>query len=137
MFAVIRTGGKQYRVKENARIEVERLAGEPGDSLAIPDVLMLGGAGAALKLGAPLVENAAVFAEIVDQKRAPKILVFKKKRRKHYRRTHGHRQDLTVLRITGISPTGEPPKRSADDAGEAGTSAAPAAEAGGASGMEE
>lgn len=137
MFAVVRTGGKQYRVSENARIEVERLPGEPGETLALADVLMLGGAGAALKLGAPLVENAAVFAEIVDQKRGPKVLVFKKKRRKHYRRMHGHRQDVTVLRITGISPTGEPPARAADDAGDNEASAAPVVEAGGASDTEE
>ncbi|MCW5698610.1 MAG: 50S ribosomal protein L21 [Rhodospirillales bacterium] len=111
MFAVIRTGGKQYRVTENARIEVERLPGDPGETIALGDVLMIGGDEDAPLVGAPLVDNAAVFAEVVEQKRGPKILVFKKKRRKHYRRTRGHRQELTVLRVTGISPTGEAPLR--------------------------
>lgn len=113
MYAVIRTGGKQYRVAENDRIVVERLAGEPGDTLAIEDVLMIADGEAPPVVGAPVIEKAAVFAEVVEQTRSGKILVFKKKRRKNYRRTKGHRQDQTVLRITGISATGEKPKAKA------------------------
>jgi len=109
MYAVIRTGGKQYRVAENDRIVVERLAGEPGDTLAIEDVLMIADGEAPPVVGAPVIEKAAVFAEVVEQTRSGN----KKKRRKNYRRTKGHRQDQTVLRITGISATGEKPKAKA------------------------
>ncbi len=110
MFAVIRTGGKQYRVSENAHIEVERLAGSPGDTVTFDDVLMVGGAGGeAPVLGKTALGSAAVFAELVAQTRGEKVLIFKKKRRKNYRRMRGHRQDLTVVRITGISPSGEVP----------------------------
>ncbi len=105
MYAVIRTGGKQYRVAENDVIRVEKLAGAAGEALALDEVLMLGN-GADLDLGAPLVDGARVMATILDQTRAPKIIVFKKKRRKNYRRKMGHRQDLTVLRITDILPAG-------------------------------
>ncbi len=98
MFAVVRTGGKQYRVAEGDLIRVERLPGEKGGAVTLGDVLMAGG-----KIGSPLVEGASVAAEIVAQARGPKIIVFKKKRRQNYRRKNGHRQDLTILRITGIS----------------------------------
>ena len=114
MFAVIRTGGKQYRVSENARIEVERLAGSPGDTVTFDDVLMVGGSGGeAPMIGETALGTAAVFAELLAQTRSDKVLVFKKKRRKNYRRMRGHRQDLTVLRITGISPSGEMPAAAA------------------------
>jgi len=113
MYAVIRTGGKQYRVAENDQIVVERLAGEPGEMLEIEDVLMIADGEAPPVVGTPVIEKAAVFAEVVEQTRSGKILVFKKKRRKNYRRTKGHRQDQTVLRITGISATGEKPKAKA------------------------
>ncbi len=110
MFAVIRTGGKQYRVSENACIEVERLAGSPGDTVTFDDVLMVGGSGSESSLvGKTALGPAAVFAELLAQIRDDKVLVFKKKRRKNYRRMRGHRQNLTVLRITGISPSGEKP----------------------------
>jgi large subunit ribosomal protein L21 len=110
MFAVIRTGGKQYRVSENACIEVERLAGSPGDTLTFDDVLMVGGAdGEPAAVGGAKLKTAAVFAELLAQTRGDKVLVFKKKRRKNYRRMRGHRQDLTLLRITGISSSGEKP----------------------------
>jgi len=108
MFAVIKTGGKQYKVAENDTIVVESLPGEPGETIALDTVLMIGEAGKAPTLGA-VVGKAAVFAEVVGQTRGDKILVFKKKRRQGYRRTKGHRQTLTVLRITGISPTGAKP----------------------------
>lgn len=103
MFAVIRTGGKQYRVAENDVIRVERLDGDAGASLTLSDVLMVGGQGADAKVGAPLIAGASVTAEVLEQGRGPKIIVFKKKRRQNYRRKKGHRQDVTVLRITGIS----------------------------------
>jgi large subunit ribosomal protein L21 len=102
MFAVIRTGGKQYKVAKDDVIEVERLAAEPGSSLTLSEVLMVGGEGAATRAGAPLVGGATVTAEVVGDARGPKLIVFKKKRRHNYRRKKGHRQDLTVLRITGI-----------------------------------
>lgn len=97
-----------YRVAENDRLVVERLPGEPGTTVALSEVLMIGGDGDAPKLGGDLGQ-AQVFAEILAQKRGKKILVFKKKRRKNYRRTRGHRQELTELRIAGISLSGEPP----------------------------
>jgi large subunit ribosomal protein L21 len=102
MFAVIRTGGKQYRVAKDDVITVEKLAGEAGDKIDLTDVLMVGGEGEA-KIGAPLVDGASVKAEIVEQGRARKVLVFKKKRRHNYRRTAGHRQHETVLKITDIA----------------------------------
>ncbi|HXQ51492.1 MAG TPA: 50S ribosomal protein L21 [Stellaceae bacterium] len=103
MFAVIRTGGKQYRVAKDDVIRVERLAGEPGSSVTLGDVLMVGGDGADPRAGAPTLAGASVSAEVVTQTRADKVIVFKKKRRHNYRRKAGHRQDLTVLRITGIT----------------------------------
>ena len=103
MFAVIKTGGKQYRVAAGDVIKVERLEVEAGSTIALDNVLMLGGEGAEATIGAPLVAGASVAAEVIAQDRGPKIIVFKKKRRQNYRRKNGHRQDLTVLRITGIS----------------------------------
>jgi large subunit ribosomal protein L21 len=112
MFAVIRTGGKQYRVAKDDKIIVEKLAGEPGAMVELSDVLMIGGVGEKMTVGAPVIEKAAVFAEVVEQSRANKILVFKKNRRKNYRRTRGHRQEQTVLRIVDVSPSGTKPKAS-------------------------
>ncbi|HYM30246.1 MAG TPA: 50S ribosomal protein L21 [Candidatus Cybelea sp.] len=105
MYAVIKTGGKQYKVASGDVITVERLGGEAGSVVAIDQVLAIGGDGA-LKLGKPLLEGAAVAATIVEQTRGDKIIVFKKKRRQNYRRKNGHRQDLTVLRIGGIAASG-------------------------------
>lgn|SRR5690606_18946433 len=102
MYAVVRTGGKQYRVAENDVVVVERIAGEAGDEVTLGDVLMVAGDGD-VKVGAPLVDGAAVKATLVEQTRGDKIIVFKKKRRQNYRRKRGHRQDLSVLRITGIT----------------------------------
>jgi large subunit ribosomal protein L21 len=113
MFAVIRTGGKQYRVAKDDKIVVEKLAGEPGAMVELSDVLMIGGDGKKVTVGAPVIDKAAVFAEVVEQSRADKILVFKKHRRKNYRRTRGHRQEQTVLRIVDVSPTGAKPKAAA------------------------
>ncbi len=113
MFAVIRTGGKQYRVAKDDTIVVEKLAGEPGAMVEFSDVLMIGGDGKAPKVGVPIVDKAAVFAEVLEQSRADKIIVFKKNRRKNYRRKRGHRQDQTVLRILDVSLTGVKPKAAA------------------------
>jgi large subunit ribosomal protein L21 len=100
-YAVVRTGGKQYRVSEGDVVRIEKLAGEVGDKITLSDVLFVGGNGE-LKIGAPLVANATVTAEIVDQAKAKKVVVFKKKRRKSYSRQQGHRQRQTVLKIIGI-----------------------------------
>jgi large subunit ribosomal protein L21 len=101
LFAVIKTGGKQYRVAANDTITVMALAGAPGDSVTFGDVLMVvPDSGPAI--GAPSVAGARVAAEIIDQTRAPKVIAFKKRRRKNSKRKRGHRQDLTVVRITGI-----------------------------------
>jgi large subunit ribosomal protein L21 len=100
-YAVVRTGGKQYRVSEGDLVKVEKLAGEIGEKVTLADVLFVGGNGE-IKVGAPLVANARVTGEIVSQARAKKIIVFKKKRRKSYSRQHGHRQYQTTLKITAI-----------------------------------
>ena len=105
MYAIIHTGGKQYRVAKNDVIQVEKLPGAAGETIDFGEVLMLGD-GAEATVGAPLVDGALVRATILEQARGPKIIVFKKKRRKNYRRKKGHRQDLTVLRITDIVPAG-------------------------------
>jgi len=102
MFAVIKTGGKQYRVAAEDTITVMSLAGAAGDKIAFNDVLMLVD-GEATTFGAPLVAGASVAAEIVEQARGPKVISFKKRRRQNSKRKRGHRQDLTVVRITGIS----------------------------------
>jgi len=102
MYAVIATGGKQYRVSEGDEVRVEKLAGASGDKVVFDQVLMLG-QGSDSKIGAPTVKNAKVEAEIVAQDRAKKIIVFKFKRRKKYRLKQGHRQPFTQLKITKIS----------------------------------
>ncbi len=112
MYAVIRTGGKQYRVAPGDKIAIEKLSGEPGSSITFDEVLMLGD-GAAPTVGSPQVDGASVAATVVEQTRGDKIIVFKKKRRKDYRRTKGHRQDLTVVEITEILPKGGKPKAAA------------------------
>ena len=112
MFAVIRTGGKQYRVAPNDIIEVEKIAGKPGDIVELGEVLLLGGEGSP-KAGSPTVAGALVAAEVLEQKRGDKITVFKKKRRANYRRKKGHRQELTALRITEILTDGKKPSKQA------------------------
>lgn len=108
MYAVVATGGKQYRVSPGDRIEVEKLAGEVGQTIALDHVMMVGGEGQTVSIGTPRLDDAWVEAQIVAQKRGKKIIVFKHKRRKGYRRKQGHRQSLTALRITGIHPTAAP-----------------------------
>lgn len=102
MFAVIRTGGKQYKVAEGDVVQVEKLDGAVGSTLQINEVMMVTGNGTA-KIGAPFVAGAKIEAEIISQERGPKIIVFKKKRRQNYRRKNNHRQDYTILRITAIA----------------------------------
>lgn len=101
MYAVIKTGGKQYRVSEGQKLRVEKLAGGVGDKVTLGEVLLVGGD--APKIGQPLVKGASVAAEIVAQDRGKKLVVFKFRRRKNYRRKTGHRQQYTELKITGIS----------------------------------
>ena len=101
MFAVIRTGGKQYKVAPNDVIAVEKLAGEPGMTIELSEVLMVGD-GATVATGTPLLAGASVSATLVEHRRADKIIVFKKKRRHNYRRKNGHRQHQSVLRIDEI-----------------------------------
>jgi large subunit ribosomal protein L21 len=115
---VIKTGGKQYRVSPSDTITLEKLDGETGESVAFDQVLLVGGGdGAEPSLGAPVVAGATVAGEIVDQTRGPKVIAFKKRRRKNSRRTRGHRQSLTVVRITDILTGGaKPEKKSAKPA---------------------
>lgn len=102
MYAIIATGGKQYKVSENDIIDVELLHTEAGEKVTFEEVLAVG-EGADLTFGAPLVDGAKVEAEVVDNFRGPKLIAFKMKKRKGYRRKKGHRQDLTKVKITGIS----------------------------------
>ncbi len=106
MYAVVKTGGKQYRVAKNDVIKVEKLDGEAGSTVSLDTVLMLND-GTASTVGSPLVEGAVVTAEVLEQGRADKIVVFKKNRRQNYRRTKGHRQHQTVLRVTDILADGK------------------------------
>jgi large subunit ribosomal protein L21 len=110
-YAIIRSGGKQYRVCPGDTVRLEKLAGEPGGACAFTEVLLTT-AGGGLQIGKPLLDGARVVGEIVRHEKAKKILVFKKKRRKNYRRRQGHRQQLTVVRVTGIeigaAPTAAP-----------------------------
>jgi len=132
MFAVVKTGGKQYRVQKDDVIKVEKLAGDAGSEVLLEEVLMLGGEGTPT-VGTPMISGAAVKAEILEQARAKKIIVFKKKRRQNYRRKKGHRQDLTVLRIldvaakAGAKTKAAPAAKAAPKKEEAKTEAKPAA----------
>jgi large subunit ribosomal protein L21 len=128
MFAVVRTGGKQYRVAAGDKIVVEKLAGEAGDTIQLGDIL-LAGEGSELRA----TDGLTVSAEIIAQAKADKVIVFKKRRRHNYRRKKGHRQQHTILRILGIGDQkAEKPKKAAKPApaeAEAPATAAPAAEA--------
>jgi large subunit ribosomal protein L21 len=103
MYAVIKTGGKQYRVAANDVLTIEKIEGGAGAKIEFGEVLMIGGGEAGIKLGKPTVAGAKVAAEIVEQDRGPKVIAFKKRRRKNSRRKRGHRQDLTIVKITGIT----------------------------------
>ena len=102
MYAVIKTGGKQYRVSKDDVLQIERLEGDAGAAIEFTDVLMVG-EGSSVKVGSPIVSGAKVTAELVEQTRGPKLIAFKKRRRKNSRRKRGHRQDLSKVRITGIT----------------------------------
>ena len=123
MYAVIRTGGKQYRVAKDDIIAIEKLEGKAGDKVKFDEVLMLGEAGKEPKIGEPMVAGASVTAEVLEQARADRISVIKFKRRKNYHRHKGHRQHETVLKITDISAKAvakkaAPKAEAADDAAE-------------------
>ena len=105
MFAVIRTGGKQYRVMHNDVLKVEKLPGSAGETITFTDVLAVGST-AGTTIGAPLVPGATVTATVIAQDRLEKIIIFKKRRRQNSRRKNGHRQHVTVLRVAGISADG-------------------------------
>ncbi len=130
MYAVIKTGGKQYRVAANDKILIEKLDGAAGDRVSFTDVLMVSNGGT-VDIGAPMVAGATVIGEIEKQARGPHIIIFKKRRRKHYRRRNGHRQDLTSVTITEILTGGAKPaaKTKVETAPVAAVDAAPAAEA--------
>ena len=126
MFAVIKTGGKQYRVAANDQFTIERLPGEAGDLVTFAEVLMVG-----TTIGAPFVAGATVTAEILEQTRGKKVISFKKRRRQNSKRTRGHRQDLTRVKIAEILTDGKAPTKTAADrtakkAAPAATEAAPA-----------
>ena len=101
MYAIIRTGGKQYRVQPGDVVRVERIAGEVGAKVTLDEVLLVAGDGAA-RVGSPKVEGASVVGTVVEQDRDGKVRVFKYKKRKHYRRTRGHRQSYTAVRIDAV-----------------------------------
>ena len=106
MYAVVKTGGKQYRVAKDDKIVVDRMIGEDGDSVVLDQVLMMAD-GDKVTVGSPVIEGAAVGATVLRQTRGPKIMVFRRKRRKNFRRIRGHRQDLTLLQINEIAPDGK------------------------------
>ena len=111
MFAVFKTGGKQYRVAAEDVLKVDKVKGEPGEIVEFGEVLVVGGD--SVTLGAPTVAGATVAAEVLDQARGPKIIAFKKRRRKNSRRKRGHRQEFTLLRITEILTDGKKPSKTA------------------------
>jgi large subunit ribosomal protein L21 len=111
MFAVFKTGGKQYRVAAEDVLKVDRVKGEPGEIVEFGEVLVVGGD--SVTLGAPTVAGATVAAEVLDQGRGAKIIAFKKRRRKNSRRKRGHRQEFTLLRITEILTDGKKPNKTA------------------------
>ena len=102
MYAVVKTGGKQYRVAKDDTILVEKLNVDRGETVTLSDVMLLGD-GDKVTVGTPLIANASVEAQVISQTRGPKIIIFRHKRRKNHRRTKGHRQDLTLLKITDIN----------------------------------
>ncbi|WP_173934274.1 50S ribosomal protein L21 [Chelativorans sp. Marseille-P2723] len=112
MFAVIKTGGKQYRVAVEDVLTIERIAGEPGEIVVLENVLAVGG-GENVTLGVPYVEGASVAAEVVEQGRGPKVIAFKKRRRQNSRRKRGHRQLLTTVRVSEILLDGAKPSKKA------------------------
>ena len=108
MFAVLKTGGKQYKVAKNDIIEIERLPGEAGETIVFDQILMVGD-GAGATAGAPLIAGASVAGTLLEQAKGDKVIVFKKRRRHNYRRKRGHRQELSVVRIDEILTDGAKP----------------------------
>jgi large subunit ribosomal protein L21 len=128
MFAVIKTGGKQYRVAAEDVLKVEKVKGDPGEIVQFGEVLLVGGD--EVKVGAPTVAGASVAAEVLEQGRGPKVIAFKKRRRKNSRRKRGHRQEFTLVRVTEILTDGAKPSKSAGSRPKsAGTGAATTGEA--------
>jgi large subunit ribosomal protein L21 len=123
MFAVIRTGGKQYRVAAEDVLQVAKIKGDPGEIIQFGDVLVVGGDN--VTLGAPTVAGASVAAEVLEQGRGPKIIAFKKRRRKNSRRKRGHRQEFTLVRVTEILTEGAKPTKTARPKAEARPKPAP------------
>ena len=126
MFAVFKTGGKQYRVAAEDVLEVGKIKGEPGEIVEFGEVLVVGGD--SVTLGAPTIAGATVAAEVLDQARGPKIIAFKKRRRKNSRRKRGHRQEFTLLRITEILTDGKKPSKTAQPRPKRAPKPAPVAE---------
>ena len=129
MYAVVKTGGKQYRVSKDDTIMVESIKAEAGSTIQLDDVMMLDDNGS-VTIGTPSVEGAIVSAEVVKQARGPKLIIFRRKRRKNHRRIRGHRQDLTLLKILDISADGKTKtaaKKSAKTAEDSSTTAVKAA----------
>ena len=129
MFAVIKTGGKQYRVAADDILEVEKIAGNPGDVVEFAEVLVVGGDSP--QLGTPTIAGAIVAGEVLEQGRGPKVIAFKKRRRKNSRRKRGHRQEFSLVRITeilteGRKPSQTPPPRPRRQAAPKGEAAADA-----------
>jgi large subunit ribosomal protein L21 len=110
MFAVIKAGGKQFRVAANDVIRIEKIAGQPGDVIELGPVLMLSG-DKGVEIGNPVLSGASVTAEVLGQERGETIIIFKKRRRHHYRRRNGHRQSMTAVRINEILTDGRKPVR--------------------------
>jgi large subunit ribosomal protein L21 len=111
MFAVIKTGGKQYRVAAEDVLQIDKVKGDPGEIIQFGEVLVLGGD--EVKLGLPTIAGASVAAEVLEQGRGPKIIAFKKRRRKNSRRRRGHRQEFTLVRVTEILTDGAKPTKAA------------------------
>jgi large subunit ribosomal protein L21 len=109
MFAVIKTGGKQYRVAEDQLLQIEKIKGEPGEIVQLGEVIMLGGD--TPEIGSPMVSGASVAVEVLSQGRGPKVIAFKKRRRKNSRRKRGHRQEFTLIRISEILTGGAKPSK--------------------------
>jgi large subunit ribosomal protein L21 len=126
MFAVIKTGGKQYRVAADDKLKVEKVEGEPGTIVQFGEVLVVGGD--AVTLGAPTVAGASVAAEVLEQGRRPKVIAFKKRRRKNSRRKRGHRQEFTLVQITEILTDGAKPTKGSRPKAERKPKAKPAAD---------
>ncbi|MBL6606189.1 MAG: 50S ribosomal protein L21 [Alphaproteobacteria bacterium] len=108
MYAVVKTGGKQYRVSKDDTILVEKLEAQEGETITLSEVIMLGD-GDKITIGKPQVADAAVEAKVVSQTRGPKIIIFRRKRRKNHRRTQGHKQNLTLLKVTDILTSARAP----------------------------